>query len=55
MILSLKDLVSQDSMKMSEKEIYDALVSCGYIDPSKLTKKDIKDLTREPEDKKHDQ
>lgn len=54
MIISIKDLVSQDSMKMSEKEIYEALVSCGYIDPSKLTKKDIEDLTREPEDKKHD-
>lgn len=53
MILSLKDLVSQDSMKMSEKEIYEALVSCGYIDPSKLIKKDIKDLTREPEGEKH--
>lgn len=54
MILSIKDLVGQDSMRMSEKEIYNALVSCGYIDPYKLTKKDIKDLTREPEDKKHD-
>lgn len=54
MIISIKDLVGKDSMKMSEKEIYDALVSCGYIDPSKLTKKDIKDLTRKRKDRKHD-